>query len=56
MPTLDLIYAAATQDSQGTEQVFNDLMKERISAIIQDKREQLAKSLFNSAPETPEAE
>lgn len=56
MSTLDLIYAAATGDSQGTNAEFNDLMNARIAEIIQNKREQLAKSLFNNAVETPEAE
>jgi hypothetical protein len=54
MSALDLIYAAASEDSQATEQTFNDLMKSRISEIIQAKREQLAKSLFNTPEETQE--
>jgi len=52
MSALDLIYAAASEDSQATDQLFNDLMKNRISEIIQAKREQLAKSLFNTPEDT----
>lgn len=52
MSALDLIYAAASEDSQATEQLFNDLMAERITAAIQAKREALAKSLFNTPEES----
>jgi len=50
MSTLDLIYAIAAGDSQESESLFNSLLGDRITAAIDAKREEVAKSLFNEAP------
>ena len=60
MSTLDLIYAIAAGDSQESEQLFHSLLGDRITAAIDAKREDMAKTLFNEKSEeqveTPKAE
>ena len=51
--TLELINAIATGDAIATETAFNSAMAEKLSSMIDDKRIEVAKSMF-AQPEQQE--
>lgn len=55
MSTIDLINAIDAGDSEAIEKNFQELMADRVSAKLDDKRSELAQSMFN-APEVTEDE
>jgi hypothetical protein len=55
MSTIDLINAIQTGDSEAIEKNFQELMADRVSAKLDDKRAELAQSMFTT-PEVVEDE
>jgi|Laugrespbdmm15dd_1035085.scaffolds.fasta_scaffold405425_1 hypothetical protein len=55
MSTIDLINAIDAGDSEAIEKNFQELMADRVSAKLDDKRTELAQSMFNT-PEVIEDE
>ena len=51
MSTIDLINAIESGDSEAIEKNFQELMADRVSERLDDKRAELAQSMFK----TPEA-
>jgi hypothetical protein len=49
MSTIDLINAIETGDSEAIEKNFQELMADRVSAALDNKREELAQSMFAEA-------
>ena len=56
MSTKDLINAIATGDAVDIENSFNAAMAEKISAAIEDKRMEVAQSLFATEQSNVEEE
>lgn len=50
MSTIDLINAIDSGDSEAIEKNFQELMADRVSAALDNKREELAQNMFK-APE-----
>ena len=50
MSTIDLINAIDSGDSEAIEKNFQELMADRVSAALDNKREELAHNMFK-APE-----
>jgi len=51
MSTLDLVQAIINKDATGIESAFNDAMAEKISARLDDRRNDIAQSMFNQETE-----
>jgi len=51
MSTLDLVQAIINKDATGIESAFNDTMAEKISARLDDRRNDIAQSMFNQETE-----
>jgi len=56
MSTLDLVQAIINKDATGIESAFNDAMAEKISARLDDRRNDIAQSMFNQETETSSEE
>ena len=50
----DLISAAAEQKPSDFGDIFNDLIVDRLGSAIEDKKMEIARSMFNNSEELPE--
>jgi hypothetical protein len=48
METKDLIDAIAAGNSRATQEAFEDIMRERVAGLIDDRRKEIAASMFES--------
>jgi hypothetical protein len=51
MDTLDLIQAIANKEPVESERIFNELMADRIANKIEDRKGEIASTLFNGRKE-----
>lgn len=51
MSTLDLVQAIINKDATSIETAFNDAMAEKIAASLDDKRSDVAQSMFKEPEE-----
>ena len=51
MSTLNLIKAIAAGSATATEETFNQRMAEKVSASLDDMRQEVARTMFNSGVE-----
>ena len=51
MSTLDLVQAIINKDATGIESAFNDAMAEKISARLDDRRNEVAQNMFKQEDE-----
>ena len=51
MSTLDLIKAIASGSATATEESFNQSMAEKVSASLDDMRQEIARTMFNKVVE-----
>jgi len=54
--TQDLVMAAIKGDAVGSAEAFNNLITDRIASSIQDRKLELAQSIFNSNQQPEEDE